>query len=94
MSYLFVRWDHSSPTYPVELYSELDETRNEVRKVEIFADGRRHCAGWGGQSGHTRRGEASVPPFDQLATDPEFSPRVITADEFEVVWALSIPSNL
>lgn len=40
LSYLKVRWLHDDPAYPVLLLSELDERRYEVRKAEIYADGR------------------------------------------------------
>jgi len=40
MQYLKVRWIHPSQEDPVVLLSELDSDRYEVRKIEIFADGR------------------------------------------------------
>ena len=40
MKYLFVRWKHPNPEDPTLLYSELNEDRWEVRKVEVYADGR------------------------------------------------------
>lgn len=43
-SLISVQWLHSNPNYPIELLSELDNERNEVRKVEIFADGRMQFA--------------------------------------------------
>lgn len=40
VEYLKVRWFHENSDEPVVLMSELDASRYEVRKVEIFADGR------------------------------------------------------
>src|SRR5258705_13531981 len=40
MQYIRVRWKHALPDEPVELLSELDSESWEVRKVEVFRDGR------------------------------------------------------
>ena len=39
MQYIRTIWVHDFPDFPVEIYSEIDEERWEVRKVEIFRDG-------------------------------------------------------
>jgi len=39
-SYIRVRWLHNHPDDPVELWSELDSERFEIRKVEVWHDGR------------------------------------------------------
>lgn len=41
MKYLFVRWIHNFPDEPVLLYSELDKSRFETRKIEVFPDGKK-----------------------------------------------------
>jgi hypothetical protein len=43
MTYIKVGWKHGHHDYPVILYSELDARRFEVRKVEVFRNGR---CGW------------------------------------------------
>ena len=45
MTHIVVTWHHEKPDNPVELFSELDDERFEVRKVEIFRDGRKCFAG-------------------------------------------------
>jgi len=40
MTYLKVKRIHAVPDQPVFTYSELDDERWELRKVEIFPDGR------------------------------------------------------
>lgn len=69
------------------LYSELDDQRMEVRKVEVFADGRMDYAGRMGHKGNARLGKVPVPPLDEIAADPEFEPVKINQGEFDAVWA-------
>jgi hypothetical protein len=35
MTHIVVTWHHQHPDEPVELFSELDDERFEVRKVEV-----------------------------------------------------------
>lgn len=86
MSYIKVAWLHASPDDPVILYSELDHARWEVRKVEVFADGRVGCAGSNSALGGTELGLAPVPPLEEIALDPQFDPQEITREQFEVIW--------
>jgi hypothetical protein len=86
MRYIRVRWIHSNPDSPVDLYSELDDQRWEVRKVEIFPDGRAGLAGPNGSTVATRLGEKPVPPVEEIGRDPEFQPEEISPAEFEAVW--------
>jgi hypothetical protein len=41
-----VGWKHQHPDDPVILYSELDGNRFEVRKVEVFRNGRCRVCEW------------------------------------------------
>ena len=86
MEYLRVRWIHTVPDDPVILYSELDGERWELRKVEVYADGREDYADGKAQSGSTLLGTVPVPTLDEIAAQPEFEPALITAEEFETVW--------
>ncbi|MEO8549581.1 MAG: hypothetical protein ABI678_06395 [Kofleriaceae bacterium] len=85
-TYLRVEWKHTHADDPVVLYVELDEDRWEVRKVEVFADGRTTYADGRGSSGDTRLGEFQTPPVDEIAKDPEFTPVAISSEEFETLW--------
>ena len=89
-SFMRVRWLHTSSEYPVELWSELDPARNEVRKVEIWADGRVGYASARSEHGGTRLGEIALPTFEEIAADPEFDPQIVTASEFEDCWARNV----
>ena len=85
-NYLYVKWRHNHPEEPVHLYSELDGERFEVRKVEIFSDGRRGFADGSEEFGGTRLGEMAVPPMSELESDPQVESKVISADEFQWHW--------
>jgi hypothetical protein len=87
MTYIRVRWLHDCPDEPIWLFSELDDLRCEVRKVEVFADGSQGFASSLESVGSTQLGEAPVPPLSEIAAEPEFEPEEISKEEFEAVWA-------
>jgi hypothetical protein len=86
MKYIKVKWLHSSPDTPVLLYSELDSNMWEVRKVEVYSDGKKDFANHDHRSGSTKLGIEPLPALEEIAADPEFEPMVISAEEFEGVW--------
>lgn len=86
MKYLCVRWVHTDPDYPTLLYSEIDDARWEVRKVELFEDGRIEFASQNETTGNCGLGLIPTPPLEELAMDSEFEPREISEAEFEQVW--------
>jgi len=86
MKYVKVRWIHTSSDQPVMLYSELNDENWELRKVEVYADGRADFADREEQSGSTKLGIEPLPPLEEIAADPEFEPVVISAEEFEAAW--------
>jgi hypothetical protein len=87
ISYIKVKWLHNHFDYPVLLYSELDDARWEIRKVEIWADGRSGYASSIGNSGETQLGIEPVPDLAKIASDKQFEPIEISKAEFEEVWA-------
>ena len=87
MQYIAVLWHHQFPDEPVELFSELDSARWERRKVEVFADGRRGFASVHRCGEGTELGSMPVPPLAEIASAAEFTPREISREEFEAVWA-------
>ena len=89
MEYIRVKWLHLHQDEPVLLYSELDKNRWETRKVEVFADGRVGFASAteATPSTKTKLSLEPLPTLEEIASDPQFQPAVITKDEFEVVWS-------
>jgi hypothetical protein len=85
-TYIRVRWLHDHPDEPVELWSELDDQRFEIRKVEVWQDGRVGFASRERESGGTTLGTAPTPLLAEIAADPEFEPEQISELEFEKCW--------
>lgn len=84
--YLKVLWHHGFDDTPVVLYSELDEARFELRKIEVYRDGRHDYADRTRATGATWLSVTPIPPDEEIAAQPEFSPAAIAAEEFEQVW--------
>ena len=86
MTYIKVSWKHSNPNYPVLLFSELDDSRSETRKVEVFPDGTVGFADPAERAKSTGLGLEPLPPLEEIAENPEFEPEEITKEEFERMW--------
>lgn len=89
VKYLRVVWHHEFDDEPVVLLSEVENGR-EVRKVELFRDGRAQFAGPLGSSGETMLSETLMPLPEEIAQDPEFSVEPITASEFDEEWKSAV----
>ena len=86
MRYLRVTWSHAPTDEPVALLSELDDKNFEMRKVEIFADGHYSFADGEENSPSTILADLPLPPFKEIASDPQFLPEWISRADFESVW--------
>ena len=93
MEYLAVLWSHGNSIDPIELFSELDDSRSEVRKVEIFPDGRAGYADATTEFGGTGLGIVPVPSLLEISIDPQFVARVISVAEFEEVWSRALDGD-
>jgi len=69
------------------LYSEVDDEGWEVRKIEIFPDGRIGFASEGEVVGSTELGEKPLPSVEEISADPQFRATLVKKDDFEAVWA-------
>ena len=81
-----VSWKQDDSRTPILLYSELDDERWEVRKVEVFPDGSFGYADRATSRGTTFLGLEPIPALSDIAAMPEFEPVEITKDEFDAVW--------
>ena len=86
LRYIRVDWLHDDVNEPISMYSELDDSSWELRKVEVFRDGRMGFADASEALDSTWLGLLPVPAIDEIARSPEFMPSEITRDEFDRVW--------
>ena len=86
MRYLHIKWVHKNSSDPVQIYSEIDDHSYEVRKVEVYKDGRKGYADSSGEYGGTALGAMPVPSLADIAAQPEFEPKEIPAEEFHNIW--------
>jgi hypothetical protein len=86
MKYIRLKWNHTNPDEPVWIFSELDETGKEVRKIECFRNGFCDIANAKASSGTAKLTTLPLPPLSVLTRDPEFRGVEISKDEFEQVW--------
>ena len=89
MTYLKVKWIHAYADQPVLIYSELDHEHWELRKVEIFPDGRIGYADAEVEVGDPGPGQMPLPSVEEIAADPHFEPEVISKAAFEKIWAMA-----
>ncbi len=86
MRYIRVLWHHDCPDDPIELYSEIGDDGWEVRKVELYRDGRYGRASSEGSTASTGLSDERIPDIAEIGALEEFTPNEISADEFETVW--------
>jgi hypothetical protein len=87
LRYMKVLWDHDLQDEPITLYSECDDAGWEIRKVDVFRDGRLGHASRLEARGGTQLGEAPLPSVAEIAAHREFRPSEISQADFEAVWA-------
>lgn len=87
MRYIDVEWIHGFPDEPTRLVSELDDEGFEVRKIEVYMDGRVAFASrFEARSQGTEVSYVVVPPLSEINQDPQFRGRSLSREEFEALW--------
>lgn len=89
MKYIKIQWLHNTKMDPTLLLSELDDDRYEIRKIEVFLDGRIGFASDMESSGGTFLGEKPIPELEEIALDSQFVPLACNANVFEQAWQLA-----
>jgi hypothetical protein len=90
MIYFKTTWRHDSDNDPVLIYCELNDARWELRKVEVYRDGRMGFANEKEEYLGTMLALRQDPPIEEIAAQPDFEPSVISADEFDAVWSKAL----
>lgn len=86
MLYTRTKWTHKFPNEPVEILSEIDDRQDELRKVEIFEDGRMQAAGANFHTLNTALSLEPLPSIEEINKDTQFSCKEISRNEFERIW--------
>jgi uncharacterized protein DUF6881 len=86
MEYVKVSWIHDFEDEPILLYSELDLSRHEIRKIEIYKDGSFGLASFNYEFGGTLLSSEPVPDTTEIGKDPQFIVHETSKEEFEAVW--------
>ena len=86
MRYQAIMYRHDCGHKPVFIYSEVDASGRESRKVEMYRGGTYGMAGNGSQTGSTRLSEQRLPPLEETAKSDGISARPISEAQFEDVW--------
>ncbi len=89
-TYLKVRWHHDRPEDPIVLYHEIAEGGREVRRVELFEDGRLRHAQDVEPSAPTSLSLEPLPSVEEIRAQPEFAAVEIGAAAFDAVWKRAV----
>jgi len=86
MRYIRIKWFHTYPDEPVEIYSEIEADGWEVRKIEIFRDGSSSYASSVKRVGTSGLAEVPILSLREINSDPQFQATEISRAEFEKLW--------
>lgn len=89
MKYVLAEWDHDLDDEPYLIYSELDDSRRETRRVEFYRNG--ITFSYGGERGN--EGALASEPFPEDLRDlrtpdgeGEYTAREISPSLFYEIW--------
>jgi len=85
-TFVHVHRSHVNVEEPSDLYSEIDRDRCEVRRVEVFLNGRFGYANAKGAFGNTKLEEHLPIALDEGGNKTELQREEITRLEFEAIW--------
>ncbi len=86
MRYIDVNWLHDLKDEPYRLVSEIGSDDFETRKLEFFPSGEVGIASDKMNSDKTILGIAEVPSIEAINSQEEFQGKIITQQEFEILW--------
>lgn len=85
MEYIKVEWLYDFKDEPSTFYSELDENRLEIRKVEVYKDGRMAYASKD-EAVNTCLSDYVIPNVEEISDGSEFRAEIILEQEFQTIW--------
>ena len=85
--YFRCKWIHENEDYPVQLISEIDSNRFEIRKIEVYSNGKYGFAYDDVEFNNTSLGTIPVPEFSEINENTEFALSEMTEEEFDFLWS-------
>ena len=93
MTYIKVQWIHDFQDEPIFLYSELDSKRNEIRKVEVYKNGKLGYACENKSVNGTFLSKTEIPSLEDINADVQFVAYEIDKSCFESIWNNTVKRN-
>ena len=90
MTYIKVQWTHGFQDEPILLYSELDSNKNEIRKVEIYKNGKLGYACENKSVNGTFLSKTEIPLLKDINSDAQFDACEIDKEYFESIWIKAV----
>ena len=87
MLYLEVKWIHNFNDEPEYIISEIDNERNEIRKVEIYKNKKKGFAVKDISVNGSQLSETPIPTLEEINSDIQFKACLISHARFEEIWA-------
>lgn len=94
MHYLKVKWIHEHADEPYLIYGELSDELEELRKIEIFKNGKIGYAQLNGVEYNAFSSTCNWPKKEEIESDPQFQVTVIMPHEFEILWKQALSQNI
>lgn len=85
-TYVKVRWHHDDDADPIVLFHEIGEGQRELRRVELFEDGRLLRSDKVEPDAPVSLSVEPLPSIDEIRTQLQFSVVEIDAAGFNAVW--------
>ncbi len=87
MNYILLKWFHNFKNEPYLIYSEIDNQRYEVRKIEVYKNGTIHKCDKKMTNSLIELGDVEFPEnLDEINQDKQFYAKYISREEFESIW--------
>ena len=93
ITYIKVQWIHDFQDEPILLYSELDSNKNEIRKVEVYKNGKLGCAFENKSVNGTFLSKTEIPSLEDINSDVQFDACEIDKEYFESIWIKAVSEN-
>jgi hypothetical protein len=94
LRYIDVYWKHESEAYPIRLVSEVNLDNFEIRKIEFFSDGTIGYANEISGSSTTELGTHEVPNIEDINSDPIFTAKIISKQNFDKLWLKYVANGI